>query len=162
MTNTLYKTFVRPKLEHAVAAWSPWTEGDKETLEKVQQRLIRMISDKRGETYIARLSSVGLTSLTERRERGDMIETFRTTRGFKFRNSMNTRATRSTVSVTDDEQHKRVDVLFMENVRLDTRKNCFNVRIIRKWNSVADEVKNVKTVSSFKDRYDDWVRKQKQ
>ena len=28
----LYKTFVRPKLEHAVTAWSPWTEGDKEVL----------------------------------------------------------------------------------------------------------------------------------
>ena len=26
----LYKTFVRPKLEHAVTAWSPWMEGDKE------------------------------------------------------------------------------------------------------------------------------------
>ena len=26
----LYKTFVRPKLEHAVAAWSPWNEGDRD------------------------------------------------------------------------------------------------------------------------------------
>ena len=28
----LYKTFVRPKLEYAVAAWSTWMEGDREVL----------------------------------------------------------------------------------------------------------------------------------
>ena len=36
----LYKTFVRPRLEHAVAAWSPWNEGDKEVLEKDKKRMI--------------------------------------------------------------------------------------------------------------------------
>ena len=100
----LYKTFVRPKLEHAVAAWSPWTEGDKETLERVQKRLIRCISDKSGVTYEDRLASVGLTTLTERRERGDMIETFKTVYGFNkvdksewfdFRNASDTRGTQS-------------------------------------------------------------------
>ena len=74
----LYKTFVRPKLEHAVVAWSPWTEADKEVLEKVQRRMVRMISDKRGNTYEERLKNIGLTTLTERRERGDAIETFKT------------------------------------------------------------------------------------
>ena len=44
----LYKTFIRPKLEYAVAAWSPWMEGDREVLEKVQKRFVRMISDKKG------------------------------------------------------------------------------------------------------------------
>ena len=78
----LYKTFVRPKLEHAVAAWSPWQEGNKEVLEKVQRRLVRMISDKKGRTYEEQVESVGLTTLTERRLRGDMIKTFRTLKGF--------------------------------------------------------------------------------
>ena len=32
-------------LEHAVAAWSPWNEGDKDALERVQKRMIRFISD---------------------------------------------------------------------------------------------------------------------
>ena len=47
----LYKTFVRPKLEFGVAAWSPWTEADVKEMEKVQERLIRMLSDVRGENY---------------------------------------------------------------------------------------------------------------
>ena len=46
----LYKTFVRPKLEHAVAAWSPWLESDIKSLEKIQERLIRMLSDVKGIT----------------------------------------------------------------------------------------------------------------
>ena len=78
----LYKTFVRPKLEHSVAAWCPWTEADIGTLERVQQRAFRQISDKSGTTYEERLESVGLTSLRERRMRGDAIETFKSLNGF--------------------------------------------------------------------------------
>ena len=40
----LYKQYVRPHLEFAVTAWSPWTEADKECLEKVQRRAVKMIS----------------------------------------------------------------------------------------------------------------------
>ena len=164
----LYKTFVRPKLEHAVAAWSPWLEGDKEILEKVQRRLIRLISDKKGATYEERLKSVGLTTLTERRNRGDMIETFCTMKGFNrvekenwfsFRDPNNSRATRSTVTVTDDQQFAREDVLFMKNVRLDTRKNFFTVRVINQWNQIPDEIKSQKTINGFKNKYDEWSQK---
>ena len=41
----LYKSLVQPKLEFAVAAWSPWFEQDIECLEKVQKRLIRSLSN---------------------------------------------------------------------------------------------------------------------
>ena len=44
----LYKIFIRPKLEFAASAWSPWTEGDKKLLEKVQERLVRLLSDVKG------------------------------------------------------------------------------------------------------------------
>ena len=137
----LYKTFVRPKLEHAVAAWLPWLEGDKEELEKVQRRLVRMISVKRGDTYEERLKSVGLTSLSERRQRGDVIETFKTLKGFnrvdknnwfKFRDISNNWATRSTVNRTDNQQHEKQDMLFKESVRLEIRKNLFSVRVVDK------------------------------
>ena len=167
----LYKTFVRPKLEHAIAAWSPWMEGDKEVLEKVQRRLIRLISDKKGATYEERLDSVGLTTLADRRVRGDMIETFRTIKGFnrvdksnwfQFRCSSNTRATRSTVTIVDGDVCERDDVLFMEKVRVDTRKFFFTNRVINRWNQLPDEVKNKKSIDAFKDGYDNWARQQKQ
>ena len=40
----LYKTSVRLHLELAVQAWSPKSVTDKEVLEKVQQRAVRMVS----------------------------------------------------------------------------------------------------------------------
>ena len=45
---SLYQTYVRPHLKYAVAAWSPWTLGDKDVLEAVQRRAVRMVTDLRG------------------------------------------------------------------------------------------------------------------
>ena len=78
----LWKTFVRPKLEFAVAAWSPWQEGDIKMIEKVQERMIRMLSDVKGKTYEEKVADAGLTTLRERRVRGDAIETSKTMNGF--------------------------------------------------------------------------------
>ena len=100
-----------------------------------------------------------------------MIVTFRTLKGlnrvdktnwFQFRNVDNTRATRSTVSVTGDEEVERENVMFKENVRLESRKNFFTIRVIDKWNSIPDEVRNQKTLNSFKNRYDKCKKQQTQ
>ena len=78
----LYKTFVRPILKFGAAAWCPWTAKDKETLEVVQKRLIRAITNSRGDTYEERVKAAGLTTLKERRARGDVIEAFKTLKRF--------------------------------------------------------------------------------
>ena len=82
MLISLYKTFVRPRLESSVAAWSPWFENDIKLLEGVQERTLRMLSNVKGKNYEERLIETGLTTLRERRLRGDMIETFKTLKGF--------------------------------------------------------------------------------
>ena len=70
----LYKQYVRPHLEYAIQAWCPWTDTDIEAIENVQRRAIRMVSGLSSTTYEDRLGEVGLTSLADRRVRGDMIE----------------------------------------------------------------------------------------
>ena len=47
----LFRTYVRPHLEYCAPAWSPWTLGDKEVLEKVQRRAIGMVTNFRGKSY---------------------------------------------------------------------------------------------------------------
>ncbi len=42
----LYVQYVRPHLEFASPAWSPWLEADKELLEKIQRRAVNMVSGK--------------------------------------------------------------------------------------------------------------------
>jgi ribonuclease P/MRP protein subunit RPP40 len=44
----LYVQYVRPHLEFASSAWSPWAEADKEVLEKIQTRAISMVSGLKG------------------------------------------------------------------------------------------------------------------
>ena len=106
-----------------------------------------------------------MTTLEERRERGDMIEAFKTINSFNkvdkaswfdFRDSTNMRATRSTVVVSGERRQDRKDVLFMGNVRLDSRKNVFTVREVGKWNEIPDGVKGQRTVNAFKNKYDEW------
>ena len=64
----LYTTYVRPNLEYAVAAWSPYTKDDKRTLEKVQRRATRVVKSLEGLSYEKRLLNISLTSLERRRE----------------------------------------------------------------------------------------------
>ena len=68
----LYKQYVRPHLEYAVQAWSPWLEKDKEVLEAVQRRAARTVTGLRARDYEERLQELGWTTLTERRQTADM------------------------------------------------------------------------------------------
>ena len=61
--------------------WSPWTAQDKEVLEKVQQRAIRMISGLRASEYEDRLKELGLTTLEERRHQADMAMVYKVLTG---------------------------------------------------------------------------------
>ena len=77
----IYKVFIRPHLKYAVTAWSPWLRKDVEALEKIQHRATRRMCNIRG-TYPERLRQLKLTTLEERRTRGDAIETFKYLKGF--------------------------------------------------------------------------------
>ena len=52
-----------------------------EKLEKVQKRAVNMVAGLKGKTYQDKFKKVGLTTLEERRDRGDMIQTFRIIQG---------------------------------------------------------------------------------
>ena len=163
----LFKCFVRPRLEFAVSAWSPWMEGDIKVLEKVQERLVRMLSDVRGESYEEKLRDAGLTTLAERRIRGDAIEVFKTLKGINRVERENwfsvvgaeARPTRSTTSVSEEGEERREWVLRVPRANLEIRRNFFTVRAAKAWNEVPDRVKNQRTVNAFKTAYDVWRNK---
>jgi hypothetical protein len=58
-------------------AWPPWSDGDKECLEKVQKRAVRMVSRLAPGSYMDRLKELGLLTLDERRHRLDMIQAYK-------------------------------------------------------------------------------------
>ena len=102
-------------------------------LEKVQERLIRMLSDVRGDTYEEKLKDAGLTTLKDRRLRGDVIEIFKTMRGINkveraawFEMVGNeARSTRATTTIQDDGERRREWMIKVERANLGTRRNFF-------------------------------------
>ena len=165
----LWKTFVRPKLEFGVAAWCPWQEGDMKIMEKIQERFVKMLSDVRGETYEDRLSNAGLTTLKERRARGDLIEAFKTLKGlnnvdkqkwFEIKGEA-AKSTRATTIVTETGESRRENALGVEGARTEVRKNSYTVRTAKAWNKLPDELRNQKTVNGFKNAYDAWIMRRK-
>ena len=160
---------MRPKLEYSAAAWNPWLQRDCEVLEKVQQRLVRMISNAPAGTYGDRMNALGMTSLKERRTRGDMIETFKTMRGknrversdwFMVREEEEVRPTRSNTMIVDTEEVRKREVLVIERANLEMRRHFFTVRVGQLWNALPEDVKAQGSVNAFKNRYDAWRKKQ--
>ena len=70
------------------------------------------------------------------------------------------RPTRSNTTVTDGIQQRRPDVLFKARAKKEIRKNFFTLRVVRPWNDIPDEVKNQKSINSFKNAYDRWKKEQ--
>jgi Reverse transcriptase (RNA-dependent DNA polymerase) len=70
---SLFKRYVRPHLEFAVEAWSPWLQKDIEVLEKVQQRAVKQVRGMTSNDYAEQLRDLDLPSLVERRREADMV-----------------------------------------------------------------------------------------
>ena len=62
--------------KYAMAAWSPWNQGDKEVLESVQRRAVMMVTNLKGRTYHQRLKELGMITLKLRRER-ELIQAYK-------------------------------------------------------------------------------------
>ena len=153
----LFKVYVRPHLEYCIQAWSPYWKADKEKLEKVQRRAVNMVAGLKGKTYEDKLKEVGLTSLEERRNRGDMIQTFKIIHGldnvdvgtwFKMagdrarEGAVNTRQSRDITRLVEGESH------------YENRRNFFSQRVPSRWNSLPETTRQQTTVLGFKAAYD--------
>jgi len=148
----LYLQYVRPHLEFCSPAWSPWLEGDKECLEKVQRRPIGMISGLTSKSYEEKLKELGILSLEERRHQLDMLQTFKILKG---KDRVNPKSWFVMASEGDRVTRLSIDPLKIrqQNPRLDIRRNFYSQRVVYAWNSVPKDIKNSVTVPSFKSAY---------
>merc|ERR1712105_173971 len=120
----LYKVFVRPILDYAAPAWSPYLAKDIDCLEKVQRRMVKQIRGLFG-SYEEKLQVLDLTTLHLRRIRGDCIETFKMVKGFT---KVDYTVWFNTLSRSAGPQTRlSSDPLALETcpARLDLRKNFF-------------------------------------
>ena len=146
----LYVQYVRPHLEFASPAWSPWLQEDKEKLERVQMKAIGMISGLTSRSYEEKCKEIGLETLEARRERQDLLEAYKIIHGKNQLDGekMLTRATEraGVVSRTALDPWK----LEIPRSRLETRKNTFAARVPKKWNRLPTNIKASENLLMFK------------
>ena len=138
---------LRPNMEYCSQAWAPMARHGNWSLilelEGVQRSFTRMIDGLGLMTYRERLDKLNLTTLLERRVRGDLIEMFKIQEGFVgygsdlFGRSGRTVAARS-------KTHR-----FTTN-----ETDFFAQRVLRYWNSLPPLVKASESVIGFKSRLD--------
>ena len=144
----IYKTIVRPHLEYCAQLWSPPAQHGNWSmiiaLENVQRRFTRLINDIGTLPYSERLRALCLTTLAERRIRGDLIETFKILNGLVSygknifnigRNKVNLISRPSKSS--DRHVRKIVDSFISE-------------RVVKYWNKLPLLVKKSSSVHDFK------------
>jgi len=147
----LYKQYVRPHLDYCVQVWNPYLKKDIDEVEKVQRRFVNLVRGLKSSTYEDKLRELKLTTLQERRCRGDMKEVFKILNGidradvkFDFRKDESVQNTRSV-----SEGH-----LVLPKFKTNIRKNFFTVRVCENWNNLPLEIRNSEDVPSFKIMYD--------
>ena len=139
----LYTTYVRPPLEFAIQAWSPHLAADIKVLEQIQRKATRIPHDLKRFGYETRCRKLGLTTLRERRVRGDLIQHFKFEKGFD---------TIQWYHPPQRGQSRRIR-LHRELVKnCNSRFHWFNNRLVGSWNALPDEVTSVTSVSQFKSR----------
>jgi hypothetical protein len=150
----LFITYVRPHLEFCTPAWSPWTVADIDCIEKVQKKMVSMVSGLQATTYEGKLSELGLESLETRRRNADIYTMHKLVHGVGDVDIENWFEKRVGTMVT----RARTDALNVKskNGTLELRRNFFTMRIVKDWNSVPAEIKNISVPGKFKAELKRW------
>lgn len=145
----IYRALVRPALEYASQAWSPYRRGDIDLLERVQRRATRLVIGTDGLSYEDRLRLLKLQTLETRRLRADLILVYRMFHGliaYDWRRLFSLSTNRLRGHEFKLEKHR---------ARLDLRHYCFSFRVINPWNQLPSAVVTAPSVSAFKRRLHD-------
>jgi len=140
----LFKTLVRPHLEYCVQAWSPYTQEDKQVLEKVQRRATKMIKGYGTLTYEERLIKCGLTTLEKRRCRGDLIETY------KLMTNKEITPYSRFFQLADNRGLRGHQYKIFRKSEGAIKQRFFSSRTVKAWNELSEETVSVETLINFK------------
>ena len=134
----IYVAFVSPHLYYAVAAWCPYTKKHILALEKVQIKATKLIKHL---SYEKRLEKLGKTTLSKRKERGDLVEYFRIANGLAKVNWHNPNKLCDSLSCSGPAkniggfQHRMSKQL----PRINQREHFILNRLEHNWNRLSPE-----------------------
>jgi len=121
---------------------------------------VTMISGLRSNNYEDRLKELRILSLKDRRIQFDMVQTF------KIVHEINRVDRRVWFEFVEDrgERVTRLSVDFL-NIKSklsksELRRRFFSNHVVQQWNNLPKEIKNAKSVGSFKSQYTQWKPRQ--
>ena len=127
--------------------WCPYLEKDKKMLEKVQARATKLVPNIQHLPYEERLLKLKLTTLEKRRERGDLLQTYRIMKQIdKTKPEKYFQLVDYTYGITRGHSMK----LAKTRSRLDIRKNFYSQRVVNAWNKLPQCAIDAPTLLSFK------------
>ena len=143
----VYETLIRPHLEYCVQLWNPAAEHGNWSLilriEGVQRRFTRMIEEVGLLPYSERLQVLELTTLVERRSRGDLIEVYKANHGVSKINGVFMFGRSGSNLVCNSGGSKAAKINYL-------KRNFINERVMLFWNKLPVDVKNASCLNGFK------------
>ena len=152
-------------------AWNPHLQGDIDKIDRVQRRATRIPTGFEKLEYEDRLKKLSLTTLQDRRMRGDLIETYTVLSNRESINWVKPLNLRKNVDITGPASSVRGNSLsmriesFSSRVRnsfcsLTTiRHNVFVNREVQIWNSLPNNIVTSRTQNSFKSSIDEHFKR---
>ena len=152
----LYKALVRPHLEYANQIWAPKLQRQIDSIENVQKRATKLLPGYENLSYEDRLRKPNLPTLTYRRLRGDLIETYKI-----LTNKYDPEICENFIELRKDSNTRGHSLkIYKQRCKLNVRKNCFPHRIVEAWNSLPDQVIKAETIQQFEGRLDKVLKHQ--
>ena len=146
----LYNQRIRPHLDYGMIACPPESAAEAKLLERVQGKATALVHGLRGLNAEERRKELGLMTLEERRERGDLIEVYKILKGL----------TRIDPSEFWEVRDARNGVRLVKELASNGKKQrqgFFSYRVIQKWNLLPMEMKTAPSLESFKNRLDEKI-----
>ncbi len=129
--------------------WSPCKKKDIKKLKRIQRAATKLAPKLMDKSYEERLLALNLTTLEQRRERGDLITIYRMMKGMEDLD-------RDDLMITWDTRNTRPQDKMVKNYfcRRDIKKKSFPHRVVDVWNGQKKELVQAETISECKAKLD--------
>ena len=144
---TLYNQRIRPHLDYGMTACPPGTVAEQKLLEAVQSKATALVYGLKHKSSQERRKVLGLMTLDQRRERGDLIEVYKILKGH----------TKIDPALFWEVREARNGVRLVKDLAVNGRKqrhDFFSYRVIQRWNLLPVDLKKAPSLDSFKTKLD--------
>ena len=145
-----FKTYVRPIIEYNNEIWNPVYIGDQNKLEKVQNKLTKLLNYGEIMRPDERNRIMNLESHQQRRLRGDLISIFK-----------NFEDDQLFTKKTDSRTRGHSKAIAIRRARTDIKRHSLSHRSIETWNKLPESVVQSPSVNAFKSNVDKYFQRKK-